>query len=67
MSVLLHVMILCFERPVDFPSLDGFTLSKKEKKKKHQIATTIKFVGNILSNQEASIYLLSLSIREQTE
>ena len=65
MSVLLHVMILCFERPVDFPSLDGFTLSKKEKK--HQIATTIKFVGNILSNQEASIYLLSLSIREQTE
>ena len=33
-SVLLCVMILCFEKPVDFPSVDGFTLSKKKNKKK---------------------------------
>ena len=38
-----------------------------KKKKKNQTATTIKFLENILSNQEASICLLSLSIRGQTE
>ena len=42
---MLCVMIHCFEKPVDFPNVGDFTLSKTNKQKKNnQITATIKFV-----------------------